>query len=42
MDVYPSQSTYVEVYWSGIKLSFIPIHSNTCGFKWIHMHPNKA
>ena len=20
----------------------IPIHFNTCGLKWIHMHPNEA
>jgi hypothetical protein len=40
--MYSSQSTCVEVDWSGIKLSFIPFHSNTCGLKWIHMHPNKA
>jgi len=26
--------TWVEVNWSEIKLSFIPIHSNTYGLKW--------
>jgi hypothetical protein len=28
--------------WSKIILSYIPIHSNTYGLKWIDMHPNKA
>jgi len=37
-----SQSTCVEVDWSGIKLSSIPFHSNTCELKRIHMYPNKA
>ena len=32
----------VEVDWSGIKLSSLPFHSNTCGLEWIHMHANKA
>ena len=41
MRMYLSQSTCVEVDWSGIKLNFIPFHSNTCGLKWTHMHPNK-
>jgi hypothetical protein len=35
-------STCVEVDRSGIKLSSIPIHSNTYGSKWIHMYPKKA
>ena len=38
MRMYSSQPTYVEVDWSGIKLSFIQIHFNTCGLKWIHMY----
>ena len=42
MCMYSSQSTCVEVDWSGIKLNSIPFHSNTCGLRWIHMHPNKA
>jgi hypothetical protein len=35
MRIYSSQSTYVGVDWSGIKLNFIPL-------EWIHMHPNKV
>lgn len=31
LNVYVSIS--IRMYWSGIKLSFIPIHSNTCGLK---------
>ena len=42
MRMYSSQSTCVEVDWSGLKLSSIPFHSNTCGLESIHMHPNKA
>jgi hypothetical protein len=42
MHMYSSQSTCVGVNWSGIKLNSIPVHSTTCGLKWIHMHPNKA
>jgi hypothetical protein len=42
MHVYSSQSTCVEVDWSGIKLNFILFHSNTCRLKGIHMHPNKG
>ena len=38
MRMYLSQSTCVEVDWSGIKLSSIPFHSNTYGLKLIHMH----
>jgi hypothetical protein len=40
--MYSSQSTCVEVDWSGIKLNSIPFHPNTCGLILIHMHPNKA
>jgi len=39
MHKYPYQSTCIEV---EIKLSSIPTHSNTCGLKSIHMHPNKV
>ena len=42
MCMYSSQSTCVKVDWSEIKLCSIPFHSNICGLKWIHMHPNKA
>jgi hypothetical protein len=42
MCMYLSESTCVGVVWSGIKLNSIPMHSTTCGLKWIHMHPNKA
>ena len=42
MRMYSSQFTCVEVDWSGIELNSIPFHSNTCGLRWIHMHPNKA
>ena len=42
MRMYSSQFTCVEVDWSRIELSSIPFHSNTCGLKWIYMHPNKA
>ena len=42
MRMYSSQSICVEVDWSGIELNSIPFHSNTCGLRWIHMHPNKA
>jgi len=37
--MYLSQSAWVEVDWSGVKLNFIPFHSNTYG---LNMHPNKA
>ena len=42
ISMYSSHSTCVEVDWSGIKLNSIPFHSNTCGFMWIHIYPNKA
>jgi len=42
MRMYSSQSTCVEVDWSGIKLNFIPFHFNICRLRWIHMHPNKV
>jgi len=42
MRMYLSQSTCVEVDLSEIKLSSIPFYFNTCGLRWIHMHPNKA
>jgi hypothetical protein len=42
MCMYSSQSTYVDVDWSGIKPSSILFHFNTHGLRWIHVHPNKA
>jgi hypothetical protein len=42
MRMYSSQSTRVEVDYSGIKLNFISFHSNTRGLRWIYLHPNKA
>ena len=42
MRMYSSQSTCVEVDWSEIELNFVSFHSDTCGLRWIHMHPNKA
>jgi hypothetical protein len=34
--MYSSQSTYVEVDWSGIKLNYISFYFNTRGLRWIH------
>jgi hypothetical protein len=42
MYMYSSQSTCVKVDWNGIKLNSISFHSNTCGLRWIHVHPNNA